>query len=128
MFRCMLERKPLVWVGSTLDDLSAFPRPVRVVMGYALHVAQLGGKHPGTKPLKGFGGAGVLEVAEDHDGQTYRAVYTVRLKDRVYVLHAFEKKSKRGISTPKKEMDLVKRRLKEAEEIHREWIASGGGQ
>jgi phage-related protein len=128
MLEDMPDRKPLVWVASSLDDLSAFPRPVRLMMGYALHVAQLGGRHPHSKPLRGFGGAGVLEVAEDHDGQTYRAVYTVRFHDRVYVLHVFEKKSKRGIATPKKDIDLVKRRLKEAEAIHREWLAAQGGE
>lgn len=113
MLRSMPDRKPIVWVASSL-------------MGYALHVAQLGGKHPHSKPLKGFGGAGVLEVAEDRDGETYRAVSTVRLQERVYVLHAFQKKSRSGIATPKKDMHLVKRRLKEAGEIHRLWLAARG--
>lgn len=111
--------KPVVWVGSSLQDLRGFPREVQRTMGYALRVAQLGGKHPDAKPLKGFGGAGVLEVIEDHDGDTYRLVYTVRLEGRVYVLHAFQKKAKRGIATPKHEIDLIRSRLKEAEEIHR---------
>ena len=83
-----------------------------------MYEAQKGNKHPSAKPLRGFGGAGVLEVVEDHDGDTYRAVYTVRLAGRVYVLHAFQKKSKHGIATPKAEMDLVERRLREAEAFH----------
>jgi phage-related protein len=85
-------------------------------------VAQQGGKHPDAKPLKGFAGAGVLEIIEDHDGDTYRAVYTVRLAGRVYVLHGFQKKSKSGIATPKAEVNLIKTRLKRAEEEHRAWL------
>jgi phage-related protein len=83
-----------------------------------LDVAQSGSKHPSAKPLKGFGGAGVLEVIEDHVGSTYRAVYTVRFTDAVYVLHVFQKKSKRGVATPKHEMALIRARLKEAEALH----------
>jgi phage-related protein len=86
-------------------------------MGFALRLAQNGAKHPDAKPLRGFSGSGVLEVIEGYDGDAYRAVYTVRLHGRVYVLHAFQKKSKRGIATPKKEIDLVTQRLKEAEVI-----------
>jgi phage-related protein len=111
-------RKPLVFVGSSQDDLSAFPDQVKVVMGYALHVAQMGGKHADAKPLKGFGSAGFLEIVEDHDGDTYRAVYTVKLAGIVYVLHAFQKKSTRGAETPKHEVDLIKARLKDAEALH----------
>ncbi len=85
-------------------------------MGYALHFAQAGDKHPSAKPLKGFRGAGVLEVVEDHDGNAYRAVYTVRLAGAVYVLHAFQKKSKKGAATPKRELDLIRKRLKLAEQ------------
>ncbi len=88
-------------------------------MGYALHFAQAGDKHPSAKPLKGFRGAGVLEVVEDYDGNTYRAVYTVRLAGGVYVLHAFQKKSKKGTVTPKRELDLIRTRLKLAEEDYR---------
>lgn len=88
-------------------------------MGYALHLAQLGEKSPAAKPLKGFGGAGVLEIVDDHDGDTFRAVYTVRFGDSVYVLHAFQKKSKSGIATPAKEMETVRERLKLAEAHHR---------
>lgn len=111
-------RKPLFWVGSSKEDLGAFPNEVKLVMGFALHLAQTGEKHANAKPLKGFKGAGVLEVMEEHDGNAYRAVYTVRFADSVYVLHAFQKKSKRGIATPKSEVDLVKERLKRAEQDH----------
>jgi phage-related protein len=110
--------QPLVWVGPSLSDLRALPDPVQDAVGYALFVAQSGSKHPSAKPLKGFGGAGVLEVIEDHDGSTYRAVYTVRFTDAVYVLHVFQKKSKRGGATPKHEMALIRARLKEAEALH----------
>lgn len=112
------ERTPLAWVGSSLKDLSDFPAEVKQDIGYALHQAQLGEKSPCAKPLKGFGGAGVLEVVDDFDGATFRAVYTVKLKGVVYVLHAFQKKSKKGSETPKAEMDLVKARLKLAEADH----------
>jgi len=88
-------------------------------MGYALYVAQQGGRHRDAKPLKGFGGAGVVEVVKDFDGDTFRAVYTVRLAGAVYVLHAFQKKSRKGRSTPKLEMDLIEKRLREAERIAR---------
>jgi phage-related protein len=86
------------------------------MFGYALYLAQLGDKHDQAKPLKGFGGAGVLEVVEDHDGDTYRAVYTVRIAKAVYVLHVFQKKAKRGIATPKSDLDLIKQRLRAAQE------------
>ena len=89
-------------------------------MGQALDDAQHGEKHPGARPLKGFGGAGVLEIVEDDDGDTYRAVYTVKLAGVVYLLHAFQKKSKRGRETPKKDIDSIKRRLREARVHHRD--------
>ena len=108
--------KPVHWWGSSRDDLKDCPQDVRDAIGYALYLAQLGGKHPHAKPLKGFGGAGVLEVVENDDGDTYRAVYTVKFADAVYVLHVFQKKSKRGITTPKAEMELIKQRLKEIEQ------------
>lgn len=110
--------KPVEWIASSLADVRDFPEDVRRTFGQALFEAQLGGKHPAAKPLKGFGGAGVLEVVEDHDGNTYRAVYTVKLAGVVYVLHAFQKKAKRGIATPQHEIDLVRRRLRLAEELH----------
>jgi phage-related protein len=104
--------KPLRWVGSAKKDLVAMPEDVQDTFGYALHLAQTGGKHAQAKPLKGFRGAGVLEVVEDHQGDTYRAVYTVRYASAVYVLHCFQKKSTSGIATPKPDMDLIDLRLK----------------
>jgi phage-related protein len=92
---------------------------VQDVVGYALYLAQEGGKHPDAKPLRGFGGAGVLEVVEDFDGDTNRAVYTVRFSDAVYVLHCFQKKSKRRGATPKKDVDLIRARLATAERASR---------
>lgn len=103
-----MAKKPVYWVGSSKRDLSAFPQPVKDVVGFALHQAQVGEKHDFAKPLKGFGGAGVLEIVEDSDGETYRAVYTVRLQNAVYVLHAFQKKSRKGIKTPQTDIDLVR--------------------
>ena len=97
-------------------------------MGFALYEAQCGLKPTAAKPLKGFGGAGVLEVVSDYQSDTYRAVYTVRLEDRVYVLHAFQKKSKKGIATPKAEIELIKRRLRQAEELHKEWQQEREGE
>lgn len=111
--------KPVEWIGSSLKDLRAFPEVVRETVGFALYLAQIGDKHVAAKPLKGFTGAGVLEVVEDFDGDTFRAVYTVRFASAVYVLHVFQKKSKTGIKTPKSEIDLVRRRLTVAEELHR---------
>jgi phage-related protein len=110
--------KDVTWIASSLDDLKEFPDPVKQSMGFALFQAQRGGKHPQAKPLKGFKGGGVLEAIEDFDGDTYRTVYTVRFAEVLYVLHAFQKKSKKGIATPKHEMDLVKARLKMAETLH----------
>jgi phage-related protein len=118
--------KPVVWIASTRADLSAFPEEVKDAIGYALYVAQLGGKHPNVKPLRGFGGAGVLEIVENHAGDAYRAVYTVRLASGIYVLHVFQKKSKTGIQTPKSEIDLIKARLKRAEEEHAGWLERQG--
>ena len=114
-------RRPLFWVASSLEDLRSFPDAVKSTMGFALHLAQVGRKHPCAKPLKGFAGAGVLEIAEDHVGGTYRAVYTVRLARAVYVLHAFQKKSRAGIKTPAKEIELVRDRLRRAEEHYASW-------
>lgn len=91
------------------------PEDVIDVFGFALHLAQTGKKHANAKPLRGFGGAGVLEVVEDHLGDTYRAVYTVKIDDAVYVLHCFQKKSKQGIETPKHDIDLIRERLKAAQ-------------
>jgi len=120
--------KPLFWVASTRKVLKALPLEVRRTVGFALWLAQTGGKHVDAKPLSGFGGAGVLEVVEDHDGNTYRAVYTVKLAGAVYVLHAFQKKSKKGAKTPKADLDLIRKRLKMAEEHHAEWSTAQKGQ
>ncbi|WP_333358230.1 type II toxin-antitoxin system RelE/ParE family toxin [Microcoleus sp. N3A4] len=99
--------KPVEWIGSSRDDLRDFPEDVQQIMGFALYRAQLGKKHPDAKPLKGFKGAGVLEIVENFDGDTYRAVYTVKIEGIVYVLHAFQKKSKQGIATPKQDIALI---------------------
>lgn len=111
--------KPLHWVASSLEDLRQFPRAVQRSIGVALRTAQLGRKHESAKPLKGFKGAGVLEIVEDHDGDTYRAAYTVRFSNHVYVLHVFQKKSKKGIQTPKHIMNLIHARLAAAKQDHR---------
>jgi phage-related protein len=111
--------KEIRWLGSTRSDLRRFPEPVRLSVGHALYLAQLGEKAPHAKPLRGFGGASTLEVVESFDGDAYRAVYTVRFEEAVYVLHCFQKKSRRGIATPHAEIELIRRRLKQAEEIHR---------
>lgn len=111
--------KPVLWVGTSRDDLKRFPDPAQDTVGYALYLAQLGAKHPDTKPLKGFGGAGVLEVVTDFDGDTFRTIYTVRYEEAIYVLHAFQKKATRGRATPPREIDLVRRRLARAETAHR---------
>ena len=105
--------RPLFWVGSSKEDLLAFPEPVQDEIGTALSVAQFGGKHPSAKPWRGEG-PGVFEVVEDHRGNTYRAVYTVRFEGAVYVLHAFQKKSPTGIRTSKRDVELIARRLNEA--------------
>ena len=110
--------KPLIWIGSTLKDLRAFPEEVKDVMGFALSEAQAGGKHPDAKPLKGHKGAGVLEVVDDFDGDTYRAVYTVKMEGVVYALHAFQKKSKSGKATDKSDLEMIERRLKLAHTEH----------
>jgi len=106
-------------MGDSLDVLRAFPEPVQDEVGYALYLAQIGAKHVSAKPLKGFG-PGLLEVLSDHRGDTFRAVYTVRFADVVYVLHAFQKKSTRGIKTPQRELDLVGARLRLAGALHRQ--------
>jgi phage-related protein len=107
--------KPLDWVGSSKKDFLAFPEPVKDEMGNALGLAQFGGKHPVAKPWKGQG-PGIFELVEDHDGSTYRAVYVVRFKEMIYVLHAFQKKSPRGVKTAQIDVDLVERRLKTAQQ------------
>ncbi|UUO17938.1 type II toxin-antitoxin system RelE/ParE family toxin [Dolichospermum heterosporum TAC447] len=110
-----MNEKPLKWVASALDDLKEFPEDVQDVMGYALDLAQHGQKHPDAKPLKGFPESGVVEIVDDFDGDTYRAIYTVKFKGVIYLLHSFQKKSKHGIATPQQDIDLVRKRLKTAE-------------
>ena len=117
--------KPVHWIGSSREDLRDFPTEVRRDIGFALGTAQNGEKHPSAKPLQGFGGASVLEVAEHHDGDTYRAVYTVRFAEAIYMLHAFKKKSKSSIKTPKKELNLIEARLKKAQEDYTQWLKEG---
>ncbi len=112
--------KPLYWVGSSKRDLLALPEDVVDVFGYALYLAQMGRKHEQAKPLKGFGSAGVLEIVEDWERNSYRAAYTVRFERTVFVLHVFQKKAKRGIATAKADLDLIRQRLKAAEEAARE--------
>ena len=112
--------KPVIWVGSSRKDLCEFPDPVKDHMGYALYVAQCGGKHRDAKVMTGFGGAGVVGIVKDYRGDTFRVVYTLRHAGAVYVLHAFQKKSKTGRETPRRDMDLVKQRLREAEQIAKE--------
>ncbi len=106
--------KPLRWVGPSKDELMEFPQHVVRAIGFALYEAQTGEKPDNAKPLRGFGGAGVLEVIEDHDGNAYRAVYTLKLTNAVYVLHCFQKKSAKGIKTPKHIVERIKRRLEAA--------------
>ena len=112
--------KPVRWVGSSRRDLKSFPRPVQRDVGQALYAAQCGEEYPTVKALKGFGGRAVLEIVARHEGDTYRAVYTVRFHDAIYVLHAFQKKSKKGIATPQRELELIKQRLTAAEQDYRE--------
>jgi len=111
--------RPLIWIRSSLKDLESFPLEVQEHVGYALSAAQFGGKHPAAKPWKGEG-SGVFEVVEDHRGDTYRAVYLVRFADAVYVLHAFQKKSTKGIATSQADKELIAQRLRDAIADHEE--------
>ena len=113
--------KPLFWIGNSRRDIREFPEEVKDVMGFALYQAQKGVKHVAAKPLRGFGGAGVLEIVEDYRGNTFRVVYTVKFAGVVYSLDAFPKKSKKGAKTPPREIDRVRIRLKAAEEHYRNW-------
>lgn len=117
--------KPVEWIGSSYKDFRSFPDDVQDHAGYALHLAQTGDKHEDAKPLKGFGGEGVLEVVSDHAGDTYRAVYTVKFALAIYVLHAFQKKSKTGSKTPAPDMELIEQRLKVAEADYKAQLAKG---
>jgi phage-related protein len=114
------KEKPIIWIESSKRDLMALPMAVRKFFGHALDFAQHGDQHDAAKVLKGFGGAGVLEVVEDDVGGTYRAVYTVKFEGAVFVLHCFQKKSKSGIATPKEDLDIIRARLKVAEVFAKE--------
>ena len=114
------KEKALEWIASSYKDLMALPPDVRRRFGYALSLAQMGDQDDAAKVLKGFGGAGVLEVFEDDAGGTYRGVYTVKYAEAVFVLHCFQKKSKRGIATPKSDMDIIRARLKVADALAQE--------
>ena len=116
----VVAERPVVWVGSSRRDLREFPRAVRRDIGRALYAAQEGETDPSTKAMRGFGGGSVVEIIAHHLGDTWRTVYTVRFAEGIYVLHAFQKKSKSGIATPKREMELIRQRLAEAERLHRE--------
>lgn len=113
--------KPLAWIGSSKKDLMSLPIEVRKFFGHALDFAQRGNQHDAAKVLKGFGGAGVLEVVENDVGGTYRAVYTVKFQAAVFVLHCFQKRSTSGIVTPKTDIDLIRARLKIAEALAKEF-------
>ena len=114
------QERPLEWIGSSYKDLMALPVAVRRFFGYALSLAQAGDQHDDAKVLTGFGGAGVLEVVEDDRSGTYRAVYTVKFKEAVFVLHCFQKKSKHGIATSKEDLAIIRARLKVAEALAKE--------
>jgi phage-related protein len=114
--------KPVAWIGSSKRDLLAFPPETVRNVGHALYLAQCGDKPPNAKPLKGFGGASVLEIILNEGGDAYRSVYTVRFEHAVCVLHCFQKKAKSGIATPQQDIDLVKSRLRIAEEDYRQWL------
>ena len=110
--------KPLRWTGPSKEELLEFPDPVKKQVGHALHLAQTGDKADNAKPLRGFGGAGVLEIVVNYAGDTFRAVYTVKLASTIYVLHCFQKKSKKGAETPKQTIELITKRLRTAVEFH----------
>jgi phage-related protein len=107
-------------MGSSREDLKGFPAQVRRDIGHALYTAQQGDTDPAAKPLKGFGGSSVMEIVDRHDTDTYRAVYTTQFAGRIYVLHAFQKKATKGVATPQKEIELIKKRLKDAKNYHKE--------
>lgn len=114
--------KRLFWMGSSLEDLKSFPEDIQDEMGHGLYLAQMGDRHNHAKTLSGFGNAKVIELRESDRTGTYRVIYTIEIADCVFVLHAFQKKSKSGIATPKSDIDLIKRRLKEAEAIYKALI------
>ena len=127
MNRLLRPVRPLRWVGSSSKDLKGLPKQVRAAFGFGLHLAQTGLHPPNAKPLKGFG-SGIVELLEDFDGDTYRACYVVRFEQAVYVLHVFKKKSKRGSATPQPDIELIRRRLRDAESDHAERMRKTGKQ
>jgi phage-related protein len=112
--------KRLIWIGSSREDLKEFPDEIQDEMGHALYLAQMGDRHNHAKTLSGLGSAKIIEIRETDRSGTYRVVYTVEMAKFIFVLHAFQKKSKSGIATPKQDIDLIKRRLKDAESLHKE--------
>ena len=122
----MRVQKPPEWVGSSKSDLRQFPEDVRRLMGVAIHDAQNGDGHPDAKAMRGFGGRSVLELLDDHDGDTYRGICTVKFSKAIYVLHCFQKKSKKGSATPQHAIDLVSSRLKAAEQHYLANYLGGG--
>lgn len=120
--------KPVKWVGSSRKDMRVMPEEVQDAFGFALYLAQAGDKHVDAKPLKGFTGAGVLEIIENFSSDTYRTVYTVRFSDAIYVLHVFQKKSKKGMATPKEEIEMVKSRLRIVEEFQQQKRSERNGR
>lgn len=116
--------RPLFWIASSRKDYGAFPSHVQEECGFALYLAQTGQHPPKAKPMKGLG-TGLVELVEHFDGDTFRVVYTIRFVQAVYVLHAFKKKSKSGISTPQPDIDLIKRRIRDAEADYRERFPKG---
>jgi phage-related protein len=121
-------KKLLFFVSGARKDLKEFPREVQAEIGQALQKVQWGGVPVGAKPLKGFGGVSVMEITERHDTNTYRAVYTAKFAEVIYVLHCFQKKAKRGIATPREEMAIIEKRLKLAEALHRQWTQDKAGE
>jgi phage-related protein len=117
----MLQPKEVIWISSSRKDLESFPLPVRKKMGFGLWQAQIGKKPAGAKVLKGFSGAGAVEIIRNHQSGTYRVIYTIQFAKAIYVLHAFQKKSKKRVKTPVEEIELVRNRLKVAEEHYEEW-------
>lgn len=115
------DMKPILWVGSSKRDLMDMPPDIRADFGYGLHQAQIGEFPDSAKPLTGFGGASVIELMQDHKGDTFRAVYTVKFSDVIAILHVFQKKSKRGVETPKQDIELIRSRLKLALELYKDW-------
>jgi phage-related protein len=121
-----MPQKECFFLGSARRDIQVMPEDVRQHFGHAIHRVQCGDEPPDAKALTGFGGRSVLEIVKDYDSNTYRAVYTVRFAEALYVLHVFQKKSKKAAETPKHDIDLVKQRMRDAEEHYRQHFNKGG--